>query len=380
MRRLAALLGFFFATATASCSFLLDFEELEGPASAPADSGTPTDTGTDASVPIEDLAKEYAGAICQHYATCLGPALPLYFGDEDCVKMITRQLADTIFAGLPSLTPSTFEYHADRVPACLDALRAAPCKEFSPIPDACDEALEGKVAPEGDCTHPAQCMRGYYCKVSAGCPGTCTQKPIAGQPCANKVCAEGLYCDGTVCAEQVTTEGAECRGGVAPECALDMICLGAFGKPGHCAKIASLFTSKLVDATCNWDIGPLCADGLRCELLSPLEFNNKTFNGKCVQQKAPGAACRVAIPDVCPKDYYCPSVEGFCKPLPEADYPCAADSYIKDPCRAETRCIANTACKAVLPLDVGCSTSAVCASGNCSDGLCKPPNWCTLSG
>ena len=375
MRWHAALLGLVVGTATASCSFLLDFDELQKEGKL----GPKT-------VPIAELPSAYATAICDHLSSCLGPAEPLVFGDEDCVKLFTQRLADSIFAGLPDLPESTFSYHGSLVPACLDALRNAPCKEFYPIPDVCDAALEGKVEPGGGCTHPGECTRGFYCKVDAGCPGACTAKPSAGSPCAKGACAEGLICDKTLgCVELQTAEGAECGGGVAPGCALDMFCLGAIGTgvSGHCTPTTAVFTTKQVGGKCDWNDGPLCADGLRCEINGPMEYSNKTFEGTCVAEVAPDADCTLALPDACSKDYYCPALGGSCKPLPKADEPCVIDSYVKPNCRAATTCITITAgdnrCKAVLPLDVQCSEDAVCASGNCNNGVCSPPNYCKVT-
>jgi hypothetical protein len=374
MRWHAALLGLVVATATAACSFLLDFDELQkGGKAGPKP------------VPIADLPAEYATALCDHFDSCLGARAPLFFGDEDCVKLFTQRLADSIFAGLPDLPESTFSYHGALMPACLDALRTAPCKEFYPIPDACDQALEGKVGLDGVCTHPGECDRGLYCKVDAGCPGTCAPKPGLGQPCANGACAEGLFCDTDLGCVELSTEGAECGGPSDPDCALDMFCLGAVttGQTGHCTPNKSVFTTETVGAACDWNDGPLCALGLRCEINGASEWTSGDFGGTCVTELPPGADCAVALPDACAKDYYCPGIGGTCTPLPKADEACATNSIIKPNCRAETRCIAvapgDDQCKAVLPLDVQCSENAACASGNCANGVCSPPNYCEVT-
>jgi hypothetical protein len=382
MRWPAALFGLLFATATASCAFLLDFDELSqgGPAS---DAG---DGGLDASVPLEDLSARYAEALCDHLRACMGASAPLFFADEDCVDLFRQRIQDSIVAGLPALPDSTFSYHGELVPACLDAVRGASCEQFFPQPEACDQALEGKVESGGPCTHPAQCKRGQYCKVDKGCPGTCAPKPGEGEPCASGTCAEGLSCDETLgCVKLVTQEGGECGGGVAPRCAPDKFCLGALdGQAGHCTRVSSLFTTSQVGGKCDWNDGPLCVEGLRCQLTAPAEVWSKSYGGTCVEEIPAGAACQIALPDPCSKNYYCPGLGGTCTALPKQNDLCAKNSLVKPGCMAETRCVQinenEKRCNAFVNLGQACADDVACASGNCVAGICAQPNYCVIKG
>ena len=377
MRWHTALLGLIVGTATASCAFLLDFEELQKGDEKPT------------SIALKELPSGFAKALCERAERCLGPVLPSALGDEDCVELLRLQLSDSVFAKLEDLPATDFAYHPDRVQACFDALRAAECDTFFTFPEACELAIVGKVGVGGMCTHPAECTRGLYCQINGPCPGSCQPRPPAGQPCVNGACLEGLNCDDTLgCVVPVPFDG-ECGGPTHPNCALDLHCLGGTAdKTGVCKRIAEVFVGGEGFA-CSLKAGPLCVAGLACELLSLEEITDGSLDGKCVPEIQPLAPCRIGVPDPCTVNHYCKtkdafSVDGACSALPSKGA-CAKDAVATTQCHTKFRCItvsddgsSSDACVTLVPLGIGCSEDAACYSGNCESGTCAPPNFCKL--
>ncbi|MCC6668543.1 MAG: hypothetical protein IT375_32665 [Polyangiaceae bacterium] len=377
MRWHTALLGLVVGTTTASCAFLLDFDELQ--------------KGEEAqNVGLADLPKGFAQAMCQRFDRCLGPLGPLVFGDEDCLELLTLELGDSTFAELAQLPPTGFVYHGDKVQACFDAVSAAACDTFFTFPNECEAALEGKVDLDGACTHPAECKRGLYCQVTGTCPGKCAPRPPAGQPCAQGACLEGLTCDPQLgCVVPVAT-GGECGGTTHPNCEIGLHCLGATkDKTGHCEPIDKVFFG-IQGNVCSLKSGPLCGAGLSCQIKSDAEVQNGTLEGTCVPDIAPGQPCKVGLPDPCTPNFYCrqtapTTVEGVCTELPGKGAECADDAVTAPPCKTKFRCLKKATdggttetCEALVSLGVGCGENGGCYSGNCANSTCAPPNFCKL--
>lgn len=376
----SAILGLILATATSSCAFLLDFDELQG-GPAPA------------SVPLEQAPEAYADALCDRLERCVGALAKYAIGAEDCRDYLTKFLGQSVLAELSALPPDTFAYHADKMPACLDAVREADCTVVSPIPEACDAAITGLVTQDGACTHPAQCTRGLYCNVASGsCPGSCQPRPSEGQPCANGACLEGLQCDDSLdqCV-RARVEGEQCEGGQFGSCRLDMTCLGkADQTPGTCRPNEGLYTQG-DGVGCNWSKGGLCKAGFCCELESAAKAQAGDYSGTCVSEVAAGSPCKLALPDACAAGHYCKvtaGIDGKCEPLPTPGEDCAVLSLVAL-CAAGARCTGRNdaapslqpgTCVALAALGYGCSGDATCFSGHCQDGKCAAPNFCPSGG
>jgi hypothetical protein len=385
MRIRSALFGLMMATATASCAFLLDFDQLQ--AGGGIDGGAGAAGAT--SVPLDQLATSYADALCTRIDRCVGAVSPVIFGEEDCRDYLSKTLGQSTFAGLEALPAEKFEYHGEKVPACLDAVRNADCDVLFAFPLACEEAINGLVTQGGDCTHPAECSRGLYCSVPTGnCPGTCQPKPAEGETCANGACLEGLQCD-DVSQKCVTPAGSgqPCEGGSKPRCRLDMTCMSKDATtPGTCRENDTLYTLG-TGLGCNWTKGGLCEKGQFCALESVVKVQAGDFSGTCVGETAGNDPCTLSLPDSCAPGFYCRvtvGIGGNCTPLPTPGEPCALNA-LKGLCVKGSRCLgrdeSNPAltpgtCTAIAGLTYGCPESEACYSGHCENGTCAPPNYC----
>ncbi|MBK7580052.1 MAG: hypothetical protein IPI67_07570 [Myxococcales bacterium] len=401
MRWHTALLGLFVGTATASCAFLLDFEELQkeqGAGTGGAAGDASLDTGDAvAEIPIEQAAKKFAEALCARFDECMPGAASLFYGDVSCVEYTTYRFSDGVLAGLNDLPKDTAEYHPELAQACVEALRSqgvdagvVECAAALDWPAACEAAVEGKVDKDGACVHPAQCKPGLFCDLKSKCPGKCVSKLGENSPCFDGSCKAGLTCQefegqGSFCKTPVAKPGAPCGGPVLARCAVGMLCVGigfdadagadAGASPGKCKAASNVFASA---DQCDWGVGDLCQPGLHCKLEAA------DLKGKCVEPApAGGSLCGLAIPDMCPAGEYCKpnffnppnvSLAGSCTLLPDVDQPCADDALYNDKCAAGTRCVAGF-CKALLPLGVNCGSPEVCYSGFC-DATCKAPIFC----
>ncbi len=395
MRIHAALLGLVIGTTTASCAFLLDFDELKSETGTPTGGTGGNDAGdSGAEVPLDQFAQRYAEALCKRLDRCLGPIAQVALGEDPCVDYFTKALGQSIFASLGELPAERFLYHPELVPACLSAVENADCDSLFPIPIECDAATEGIVAEGGDCTHPAECQRGFFCQSTSSCPGKCTKRPGQGEACASGTCLEGLQCDkligsggavSEVCLAPVAQELADCEGAAFASCRADMRCLGAEGAtPGKCHKIESLFAVG-IGIACNW-AAPLCGKDLHCALDGAADGGD-LFGGHCETTVSAGATCRLALPDMCPKGQYCnvpAGIQGVCEDLPVDGENCTRYS-LKAVCAAGHRCVGRDEdapdvtpgkCAALTALGYACKGDEGCYSGFCNNGKCAPPNYC----
>lgn len=402
MRWHTALFGLLVGTATASCAFLLDFEELQAEQPAGTGGAAGSDSGdAQATIPIGEAAQKFADAVCARLEECMPGALVLLYGDTPCVDFTARRLADGVLAGLDQLPKDTAEYHPEQAPACVAALRASgagksQCPKALDWPAECEKAVEGKVTEGKGCVHPSQCAPGLYCDLGTTaitCPGICTKKLGVDAPCYEGQCQEGLRCqelkalEKSFCKKPVDTAGAPCGGDDLPSCALGMLCVGmsfdqdagadAGASPGKCKLAESVFGFG-PGSKCDWSNGDLCLPGLHCKL------TDGQGNGTCVATALVDEPCGLAIPDMCPTGQYCQpnvfqppqvSLAGACTNLPGVDDPCALDAIYNEDCKADTRCVGGF-CKALIPIGpVQCKENAVCYSGLCNN-VCVPPIFC----
>jgi hypothetical protein len=328
-------------------------------------------------ITIEELPAQYAQAVCEVFAGCVGDLWSFFRPGEDCVKEFTIT-AEEELATLPdAITAGRVKYHADKVQKCLEDVVARGCEGLSQRePPSCQAAIEGTAAEGDDCELDAQCSGNQYCKVASACPGQCAPYEQAGGKCvSNDHCASGLKCSAMGFCVAPSRKDEACQQG-EPDCADGLICLGedaAAKTPGKCLVIEDVLSGEAGDP-CSLD-GSLCAGGLSCEIKTVLPLA-----GECVPRVAAGAACRAAFPDECPDDEYCqlpvnPLDAGTCTKKPAAGEPCAkgvgAEASI---CAPYARCD-DGVCRELAHAGESCSADATCYSGRC-DGACLTSNAC----
>lgn len=345
--------------------------------------GGESDAGIDdQGVPIDDLPQLYAGAACKSVQSCFGALYSVFSGGEDCEKNYATALGDELPRLKQAIEQKKVVYDGTQVKACLAAIEKVGCN-LSGEPAECTAAIDGTVEIGGDCELDAECKGSdTLCQVGAACPGKCAKKGLAGAACThNSDCAAGLSCsEATEKCIQPAAEGAACEGGgVAPECAMGLFCLGSDDKaqkPGSCKNLTDGFSGKSGDA-CWFQGKPGCATDLRC-IVEKVDTTTGQVDAKCGAPFGAGAACKIAIPDGCPTDQYCKvptnAFAGTCTPRPKAGEPCAK-LFDDDLCGADTRCESGT-CKPRQKLGGQCSTDDVCFSENCVNDGCAPSGGC----
>jgi hypothetical protein len=333
--------------------------------------------GSGGSVSLDQLASELAKTECGLYEKCVGQAISVFFGDEDCVTVTTSRVENGGLSQLETAVDSgKVSYDPALAAQCLADIAARTCDELdNRSSDICEQAVAGTVPLDGDCQFDFDCQGKNYCKFSGSCPGKCAPREAAGGSCnQNDDCQDGLVCSKqTNACVKPAAANESCGGGVAPDCASALFCVGAdaqSGQAGTCQATADVF-SATSGQTCSWAAGPLCAGDLAC-VYSSVTGPNPT--GTCQAKVASGAACKtVSIPNQCPSGEYCAgpttSLDGTCTAKPAAGEPCAT-TPIGTVCAAYTRCESGN-CVALQANGGPCSQDAVCYSEHCVQGGCK---------
>ena len=148
---------------------------------------------------------------------------------------------------------------------------------------------------------------------------------------------------------------------------------GALCITGKCRRVSDLFT--LAETFTCFSNGLLCQRGLDCEF-SVLPFFSM---GSCVKEKNALDACKIALPDECPKDTYCSAnignAGGQCVATPVENQKCATDFEqavgVAAPCKAGFGCV-NGICKPMRQLGQPCEINTQCYSGACVGAICVP--------
>jgi hypothetical protein len=370
--RVGTVIGAGLALNLASCVWLLDFDELEEGDGGVA-AGTP--------IPLSDAASTLAAASCARLQRCLGPALVLAVGDAECIDVYSKIYDNALFDDVETLTEDRFEYHPTLLAACAAAIENRECGAVGGHDAECEAALEGKVGQGSECLHPLECSTGLFCDGSSGCPGTCLPELGEGQPCRGRECAANLECvtlGGTqVCSPVVNVEGGACDNG-EPPCALSKLCLGKQDSmPGTCQSVTGVFIANQGNV-CNVRQGPFCNEGLHCEFDTMQAFFT-TGAGQCVPPSNAGGPCKLAIPDPCPKNYFClpnaaTSPEGVCTKSPITTETCAPDlTTVKSRCAVGATCVeATNLCQPITDNGASCSGDTTCYSKYCSGNVCSP--------
>ncbi len=265
--------------------------------------------------------------------------------------------------------------------ACLDAVAKISCTQDADVPE-CTAVLDGTVAVGDACDLDAECNGSdTYCKISAGCPGTCSPRELVGGACErDDQCASGLKCDsGTSQCFQPAALGGACGGTVAPDCGAGGFCIGADDDAktaGTCMPIEQAF-SVPQGGDCFFNGASACSSGLFC-VVEGVDTVAQKLIATCQSGFASGAACHPSIPDACPQGEYCvvpaQSFDGTCTAKPAAGEACGT-LFDGSVCAMGTRCD-NNVCTPRQNLGGNCSGNGVCYSDSCVGGQCVAKGAC----
>ena len=407
MRRAISLAGLLLLGVLVSCSLFLDTGSLQGGGAGGTSTsgvgGTGGSTGgglVDAGdggpmgVPLMDLASALAHAVCENLKACYVSAAEVVIHDEDCDKLFTSVIAGQIVAPVQkSVMRGNIGYDPREAAVCVMNLiegtqRMPPkCDDFNAVVEDCKRMLTNLSAVGRPCRHRFECRQGLFCDGSAGCPGTCKAFAQMGAMCAvDGDCdpSQGLYC-------QKMADAGDSDGGIGmcqtfvpinADCVQnrDQCVPGGLCIEKKCRRLSDLFT--LAETFACYTNGLLCQRDLDCE------FNGLPFlsAGTCVKEKRPLDACKLALPDECPKDTYCSAnafnVAGQCLGTPVENQQCATafeqNIGVAAPCKAGLTCV-NGICKPTRQLGEPCEVNTQCYSGACTappgggTGMCVPP-------
>ena len=328
-----------------------------------------------AATEFSEVPELLAAAYCDALAECMPAELIAgWLGTRDCDTYMLKSLQNGLIDAVEvALEEGTVIYDGSKVMACLDEIRHDGCAPNVYHP-ACELALAGTVASDGDCSQDAECIGDRVCLVDGLCPGQCSPRRANGDRCdRDDECREGSLCSNAVCTA-LLGPGEECEeGGV--ECERGYLCLGASaneGRTGTCRSTQELFTAAEGDPC---DIqAELCEPGAFCAV----SIDNDTVTWTCLPPAPSGGACKLAAPDMCPPGEYCAGlnadvgvVKGICSQLPTGGDDCSLGR-----CAAEHVCVQGV-CRELEPNGEDCSTRTQCYSGYCDEvGVCAPNTPC----
>ncbi len=337
--------------------------------------------GAYSNVSVEEMPAAIADAYCSLVEECAPQFSSLLFKEEECRTLFTRTFEDESFNSLEAaINDGRVLYDSSAAAACINELKSAPCESLlDRSQPSCEAALQGTVARGDECSVDAECEGDSICVFSDNqCPGTCQGRLAAGEECNDDDrCQDGLICSEATgrCATPAGS-GEACGGGVEPQCAPGMFCIGeddATQEAGTCLEESTLFTSAEGSA-CSFADGPLCQEGLSCVVD---EIDGTTPIYRCRPKAASGGTCKFGVPDQCPKGEHCNitlaelflgTTEKNCEPLPKVGEACSP-ALFSNACEAYARCVDGT-CEAMRRLGESCSVDAVCYSGRCVNGGC----------
>jgi hypothetical protein len=261
-------------------------------------------------VPLDDLARLLADAICTNMGPCCQEA-----GFPHDEARCRAEVEDEFGSEINEYRSPNVIYDAQAARSCLDAWTAAmkACSsDDREIERACDSVFTGALKPGEPCTRGEECAPSSSCdraadgssrcvaynppprgKLGDVCQGTCTEVSgssscfgsgvpgTGGQPSAICYTNDGLYCDSArVCAVQPGL-GQACVG--RSDCAGDAFCDGAV-----CA-------AKRTSGSC----GPFndgCAATFYCDATQQCQPSKAlgaacASNGECLTTKCTAGAC-----------------------------------------------------------------------------------------
>lgn len=338
--------------------------------------------GSPQPLPIDELPARYAQAVCDSVRACWGDVFTILTGGESCEDNAETAVSEELGRLEEAIASGKVKYDGTRAEACFAEVAARGCSDAGE-PAACTEALDGTVAVGGECASSFECTGGdTYCKSEGTCPGRCAPRENAAGPCStNDDCQPGLRCDRAIgrCFSPAGA-GDRCGGGSEPECGAGFFCLGEDsdkGQPGNCRTFQEAFSGDSGEG-CLVDT-PLCKANLRC-IVEGVDTATGNITTRCGPPVGSGAACKIAIPDMCPIDEYCAvppeALDGRCTKKPGAGAACAARG--DDPpeiCASGTRCDGGQ-CRLRQKLGGSCQADAVCYSEHCRNGGCASASSC----
>jgi hypothetical protein len=351
-----------------------------GSRDAGTDAGKDAGMGTkDAEVPPEppltpsDVSAVLAKGQCAALQECLGERMLLdSLLGNDCVDFMTRQKADQQLHWLmSSVSKQRVTFRPEKLDQCQKDLAMQGCEVRSRrLPASCEEAVEGKVDIDGDCSIDLDCKGNAWCDqgMLASCPGHCAAPQPEDGPCSDsQQCRDGLVCRADKCSPPLS-EGDECNS-TTLRCPPGLIC-----RSSMCQSVATVYAGEL-GAACN-AVGQLCKPGLVCRSDNP----NAT-TGVCANPVAMNGACRPSQPGQCPITQYCknkssgvttpasPGTDGVCADRPKDGQACIAG----EDCMPGAVCVGTPeTCRNLKTAGGVCASdsNAECYGGECESGIC----------
>jgi len=326
------------------------------------------------SLALEDLLEAAAPVICAYYDRCFG-RLMSEFGGVDCAARFRAGLEEGSFSYLAAaVDDGRVAYDGRQAAACLTAYPGLDCSSNPAELATCSGMLRGLVTEGSPCRLTQECATGLFCRLDAGCPGTCQPRAAVGGPCSSyEYCAEELACDFStqLCVAPIPESGS---------CSTDATDLppctaGTYCDPttGTCRDSLTIYDGAAGEA-CGYAVGPgYCQRGLFC-VADP--GASLTESAHCADVGfGAGAACREAVPEACPEGSYCAiaddATEGTCQPLPGDGAPCTDD----EACAPWLTCVADI-CRPPAHLGEACVDHEQCFSWNCAGGVCVAGDPC----
>jgi hypothetical protein len=374
-------------------------------------------TPTEAEIALDELE----AAACARSVRCEGPS-----GMGLSSDYFTPCGGHPLFElGAAAVARGAVSLDALALADCLEAMRFAPCRavDYAVGLSRC-ESLFVPMLADGDVCRPGPvdgCTGGCAVAGPASCGGQCVPRAAIGEPCSDRLCAEGAHCDagadlrcrarpsalGEACDETFLCAGdggtpyprresyLACIGGVcelAPARTRGERCgpeLGNCGPDDFCdgpsttstcvprAPLGSACTSPsgcVADAFCGAGVCSESAIGSRCAASGTGSFSHAIdscaeegllcvgYPARCAEAAAIGASCDADEGRPCGLGARC--VLGECEPVVAL----GADCTDGDACALGTACIDG---RRTEPPRFGEPCTVACLDGDCIDGRCE---------
>ena len=181
--------------------------------------------GSGGSVSVDQLPAENARVLCGKLDECctLEEFMDETLGSEnvtECQGVFTAFSQFLVTILNDSIAKGRAVYHADRMADCYAVLEGASCVEFQSMDDValadCENPIDPKVADGGQCGEDFDCTSGLCdgeaidFETMVITYGVCAAAPGSGQPCVDRGCARGLYCNSDTLCATPQPDGADC--------------------------------------------------------------------------------------------------------------------------------------------------------------------------